>query len=83
MKMFQDYLTNLPSEVYSTTQFLRYYALPYIPDHAITSSFKELFDGRWHLNLKERMSNFIKNVQGKSANLPTLIRALSGVSLVD
>jgi hypothetical protein len=79
MKKFQNYLTSLPSQVYNTGQFLRYYALPYLPDPRTNPSFKEIYEGDWIKTLESRITSYINDPKLKNKQtMPTLIRALSG-----
>ncbi len=78
MKVFQQYLASLPPQIYNTTQFLRYYALPYIPDPKTHPSFKEIYHGDWVSQLEKRVTLYVNDPNIKQlSSVPTLIRALS------
>jgi hypothetical protein len=44
MEMFKHYLETKGADLCQDDHFLRYYALPYVPDPRQNPSFKELFE---------------------------------------
>lgn len=63
MNNFQSYLSQLPQQIYSSTQFLRYYALPYMPNPQHHPSFQELFQPEWRENLFKRLEVALDDVK--------------------
>ena len=59
MNAFRSYLENRGSQLSQTTEFLPFYALPYVPDPVTHPSFKELFEEHWSPDLQLRMERFI------------------------
>ena len=56
---FKRYLDNAGSELSKTSEFLAFYALPYIPNPMDHPSFKSLFTMDWVNQLKQKLKSFI------------------------
>jgi hypothetical protein len=56
---FKKYLDNAGSELSKTSEFLAFYALPYIPNPMDHPSFKSLFTMEWVNQLKQELKSFI------------------------
>ena len=60
MEYFKKYLENKEIELSKTTEFLAFYALPYIPNPKGHPSYEKLFKPEWVNDLKDQIQNFIK-----------------------
>lgn len=56
---FKNYLDNAGSELSKTSEFLAFYALPYIKNPMEHPSFKALFTMEWVNQLKQKFKGFI------------------------
>lgn len=71
MRVFKGYLETKGSALSQTTEFLPYYALPYIPDPISHPSFKPLFVSSWSFDLKNKVQDFLASTL-KSQEKPKL-----------
>ena len=60
MEDFKKYLEQKEIELSKTTEFLAYYALPYIPNPKGHPTYEKLFKPEWTNDLKEKLQNCIK-----------------------
>ncbi len=60
MEDFKKYLEQKEIELSKTTEFLAYYALPYIPNPKNHPTYEQLFRPEWTNDLKEQLQNCIK-----------------------
>ena len=60
MEDFKKYLEQKEIELSKTTEFLAYYALPYIPNPRGHPTYDQLFKPEWTNDLKEQLQNCIK-----------------------
>lgn len=60
-KEFKKFLDTKGAELSKTSEFLPYYALPYVPNPVDHPSFKQLFSTEWIDNLKEKLADFLGN----------------------
>ena len=76
MEQFKHYLENRGSSLCKSTQFLAYFALPYVPDPRKHPSFKELFEEKWIQDLESRLLQFLStSLTGKG--LPKLYQLVN------
>lgn len=59
MQVFKSYLETKGAALSQTTEFLPYYALPFIPDPTSHPSFKPLFASSWSSDLKKDLQVFL------------------------
>lgn len=59
MRAFKSYLETKGAALSQTTEFLPYYALPFIPDPTSHPSFKPLFASSWSSDLKNNLQAFL------------------------
>ncbi|XP_078616903.1 lisH domain-containing protein ARMC9-like isoform X1 [Branchiostoma floridae x Branchiostoma japonicum] len=71
MSAFKDYLETGGATLSQTTEFLPFYALPFVPNPRAHPSFKELFSESWVPDLKMRLEKFL-TLTLKSASQPRL-----------
>jgi hypothetical protein len=87
MNVFKQYLEKDGAELCkSNTQFLTFYALPYIPDPRNHPSFKQLFEKSWYELLEGKLSRFVvKHVRQPKATsrLEDVIKAVNNVNITD
>ncbi|KAM9316940.1 lisH domain-containing protein ARMC9 [Gastrophryne carolinensis] len=69
---FKTYLETSGAALSQTTEFLPFYALPFVPNPAVHPSFKELFQGSWAPELKSRLEKFL-SVTLKAGTTPRLL----------
>jgi LisH domain-containing protein ARMC9 len=60
-KEFKKFLDTKGSQLSKTSEFLPYYALPYVPNPIDHPSFKQLFSTEWIKNLKEKLLQYLSN----------------------
>jgi len=65
MATLKTYLSTRGSDLCKTTQFLSFYALPYVPDPTQHPSFKDLFREQWIEEIKERLLSFLDSALRK------------------
>lgn len=56
---FKAYLETKGAALSQTTEFLPFYALPFVPNPMAHPSFKELFQDSWTLDLRTRLEKFL------------------------
>ncbi|NXI83198.1 ARMC9 protein, partial [Rhipidura dahli] len=56
---FKAYLETKGAALSQTTEFLPFYALPFVPNPMVHPSFKELFQDSWTLDLRIRLKKFL------------------------
>lgn len=75
MQEFRTYLENKGSIHSQCTDFLAYYALPYVPKPNEHPIYQQLFKEPWKQSIISRLSNFIDNCTNENKKeLPKLIR---------
>uniref|UniRef100_A0A8D2KSW9 LisH domain-containing protein ARMC9 n=1 Tax=Varanus komodoensis TaxID=61221 RepID=A0A8D2KSW9_VARKO len=65
---FKTYLETKGAALSQTTEFLPFYALPFVPNPMIHPSFKELFQESWESDLKMRLEEFLSATLKASHN---------------
>ncbi|XP_074045770.1 lisH domain-containing protein ARMC9 [Macrotis lagotis] len=68
---FKAYLETKGAALSQTTEFLPFYALPFVPNPMVHPSFKELFQDSWTPELKMRLEMFLSSTL-KASNTPRL-----------
>jgi hypothetical protein len=63
------YLDTKGSELAQTTEFLQYYALPYVPNPLEHPSFKHIFTKEWLAELRSKLDAFLPSVFQNEGNL--------------
>ncbi|NWS96808.1 ARMC9 protein, partial [Mionectes macconnelli] len=56
---FKAYLETKGAALSQTPEFLRFYALPFVPNPMVHPSFKDLFQDSWTLDLRTRLEKFL------------------------
>ena len=56
---FKSFLDTKGQDLSKTSEFLAYYALPYIPNPTQHPSFQKLFTMEWVMDLKMKLKTFI------------------------
>ncbi|NXC01866.1 ARMC9 protein, partial [Orthonyx spaldingii] len=69
---FKAYLETKGAALSQTTEFLPFYALPFVPNPMIHPSFKELFQDSWTLDLRTRLEKFL-SLTVKARQTPRLL----------
>ncbi|XP_077058664.1 lisH domain-containing protein ARMC9 isoform X1 [Siphateles boraxobius] len=69
---FKQYLETRGAALSQTTEFLPFYALPFVPNPTVHPSFQELFQDSWIPELRERLEKFL-SVTLKASNKPRLL----------
>ncbi|XP_066477875.1 lisH domain-containing protein ARMC9 [Tiliqua scincoides] len=69
---FKTYLETKGAALSQTTEFLPFYALPFVPNPMIHPSFKELFQESWESDLKIRLEELLSATL-KASNSPRLL----------
>ncbi|XP_030430654.1 lisH domain-containing protein ARMC9 isoform X6 [Gopherus evgoodei] len=69
---FKTYLETKGAALSQTTEFLPFYALPFVPNPMVHPSFKELFQDSWMLELKARLEKFL-SLTLKASHAPRLL----------
>ncbi|NWX28205.1 ARMC9 protein, partial [Notiomystis cincta] len=69
---FKAYLETKGAALSQTTEFLPFYALPFVPNPMVHPSFKELFQDSWTLDLRTRLEKFL-SVTLKTRQTPRLL----------
>ncbi|KAI0215308.1 LisH domain-containing protein ARMC9 [Lamellibrachia satsuma] len=59
MANFKTYLETQGSSLSQTTEFLPFYALPFVPNPKVHPSYKELFSDKWAPELSDRLDKFL------------------------
>ncbi|KAL7867002.1 hypothetical protein AOLI_G00148160 [Acnodon oligacanthus] len=73
---FKHYLETRGAALSQTTEFLPFYALPFVPNPAAHPSFQELFQDSWAPDLRKRLEKLLSSILKASATprLLTLYR---------
>lgn len=79
MREFKNYLETRGATLSQTTEFLPYYALPFVPNPKGHPSYKELFTDSWIKDLEVRLEKFL-TLALKSTPQPRLFDIYRGVS---
>ncbi|XP_028443076.1 lisH domain-containing protein ARMC9 isoform X2 [Perca flavescens] len=74
---FKQYLETRGAALSQTTEFLPYYALPFVPNPTVHPSFKDLFQDSWIPQLKYKLEQFM-SVTLKPSNTPRLLNLYDG-----
>ncbi|KFO94093.1 LisH domain-containing protein ARMC9, partial [Buceros rhinoceros silvestris] len=69
---FKAYLETKGAALSQTTEFLPFYALPFVPSPMVHPSFKELFQDSWTLDLRTRLEEFL-SLTLKARQTPRLL----------
>ncbi|NXY45068.1 ARMC9 protein, partial [Ceuthmochares aereus] len=69
---FKAYLETKGAALSQTTEFLPFYALPFVPNPMVHPSFKELFQDSWTLDLRTRLEEFL-SLTLKARQTPRLL----------
>ncbi|KFV69623.1 LisH domain-containing protein ARMC9, partial [Dryobates pubescens] len=69
---FKAYLETKGAALSQTTEFLPFYALPFVPNPMVHPSFKELFQDSWTLDLRTRLEQFL-SLTLKARQTPRLL----------
>ncbi|XP_037065938.1 lisH domain-containing protein ARMC9 isoform X2 [Peromyscus leucopus] len=69
---FKTYLETKGAALSQTTEFLPFYALPFVPNPMVHPSFKELFQESWTPELKLKLEKFLALIF-KASNTPKLV----------
>ena len=82
MEDFKKYLEQKEIELSKTTEFLAYYALPYIPNPRGHPTYEQLFKPEWTNDLKEQLQNCIKfYLPSPSKKYPVLYDLATGKNI--
>uniref|UniRef100_A0A8C6Q567 LisH domain-containing protein ARMC9 n=1 Tax=Nothobranchius furzeri TaxID=105023 RepID=A0A8C6Q567_NOTFU len=71
ISLFKQYLETRGAALSQTTEFLPYYALPFVPNPTVHPSFKDLFQDSWIPQLKSKLEKFLLQSL-KSSKTPRL-----------
>uniref|UniRef100_A0A8C0LB04 LisH domain-containing protein ARMC9 n=1 Tax=Canis lupus dingo TaxID=286419 RepID=A0A8C0LB04_CANLU len=74
---FRTYLETKGAALSQTTEFLPFYALPFVPNPMVHPSFKELFQDSWTPELKLKLEKFLALIF-KASNTPKLLTLYVG-----
>lgn len=80
MQEFKNYLENRGATLSQTTEFLPFYALPFVPNPKAHPSYKELFTDTWMKDLEVRLEKFL-TLSLKSTPQPRLFELYRGSSV--
>ncbi|NXX38533.1 ARMC9 protein, partial [Tricholaema leucomelas] len=69
---FKAYLETKGAALSQATEFLPFYALPFVPNPMVHPSFKELFQDSWTLDLRTRLEQFL-SLTLKARQTPRLL----------
>uniref|UniRef100_A0A8C6S419 LisH domain-containing protein ARMC9 n=1 Tax=Neogobius melanostomus TaxID=47308 RepID=A0A8C6S419_9GOBI len=72
VSLFKQFLETRGTALSQSTEFLPYYALPFVPNPTVHPSFKNLFQDSWVPQLKNKLEQFVA-VSLKSPNTPRLL----------
>ncbi|CAI5685146.1 unnamed protein product [Oreochromis niloticus] len=72
VSFFKQYLETRGEALSQTTEFLPYYALPFVPNPTVHPSFKELFQDSWMPKLRDKLEQFLSVIL-KPSNSPRLM----------
>jgi len=71
VQYFKHYLETKGQRLAQTSEFLQFYALPYIQNPMHHPSFKDVFTREWIIELKSKLQSFLEQV-GSNEHLPVL-----------
>ncbi|XP_065530423.1 lisH domain-containing protein ARMC9 isoform X2 [Lathamus discolor] len=71
---FKGYLETKGAALSQTTEFLPFYALPFVPNPMVHPSFKELFQDSWTSDLRMRLEKFLSLTLKDTPRLLTLFK---------
>ncbi|KAJ3243426.1 LisH domain-containing protein armc9 [Chytriomyces hyalinus] len=80
MEAFKIFLETRGADLCKTTQFLSFYALPYVPDARQHPTFNEIFTERHVSELESRLIAFLGSAL-RSTHVPRILRILAGVDM--
>ncbi|XP_021252767.1 lisH domain-containing protein ARMC9 isoform X2 [Numida meleagris] len=72
---FKSYLETKGAALSCTTEFLPFYALPFVPNPVMHPSFNKLFEDSWMLDLRTRLEKFLR-LTLKASQTPRLLTLL-------
>ncbi|XP_067370792.1 lisH domain-containing protein ARMC9 isoform X2 [Channa argus] len=72
ISFFKQYLETRGAALSQTTEFLSYYALPFVPNPTVHPCFKSLFQDSWIPRMKDKLEQFL-SVTLKLSNSPRLL----------
>uniref|UniRef100_A0AAV2KV39 LisH domain-containing protein ARMC9 n=1 Tax=Knipowitschia caucasica TaxID=637954 RepID=A0AAV2KV39_KNICA len=72
INLFKQYLETRGAALSETTEFLPYYALPFVPKPTVHPSFKNLFQESWIPKLQQNLEQFL-TIALKPPNSPRLL----------
>ncbi|XP_035764149.1 lisH domain-containing protein ARMC9 isoform X2 [Neolamprologus brichardi] len=72
VSFFRQYLETRGEALSQTTEFLPYYALPFVPNPTVHPSFKQLFQDSWMPKLRDKLEQFLSVIL-KPSNSPRLM----------
>lgn len=75
LRRFKEFLDTHNADLSQSTEFLPFYALPYIPNPAEHPSFKHIFTVEWFQSLKKRLSDWLDR-QLCSQQMPLIVTSL-------
>ncbi|XP_030646980.1 lisH domain-containing protein ARMC9, partial [Chanos chanos] len=73
---FKHYLETRGATLSQTTEFLPYYALPFVPNPMVHPSFRDLFQDSWLSELKTKLEQFLSTML-KVSDTPRLLTLYS------
>ncbi|XP_064418261.1 lisH domain-containing protein ARMC9 [Latimeria chalumnae] len=73
---FRSYLETRGAALSQTTEFLPFYALPFVPNPTVHPSFRELFQDSWTPELKIRLEKFL-SLTLRASSTPRLLTLYS------
>ncbi|KAJ3128411.1 LisH domain-containing protein armc9 [Nowakowskiella sp. JEL0407] len=79
MEQFKNFLETRGSELCKTTQYLSFYALPYVPDPRTHPSFQEIFTKEWVEETEGRMQQLIST--SLQNNVPRILKFVNNPDL--
>jgi len=71
VQYFKHYLETKGQRLAQTSEFLQFYALPYIQNPMHHPSFKDVFTREWIIELKSKLQSFLEQI-GSNEHLPVL-----------
>uniref|UniRef100_A0A8B9FMW3 LisH domain-containing protein ARMC9 n=1 Tax=Amazona collaria TaxID=241587 RepID=A0A8B9FMW3_9PSIT len=74
ISQFKGYLETKGAALSQTTEFLPFYALPFVPNPMVHPSFKELFQDSWTSDLRTRLEKFLSLTLKDTPRLLTLYK---------
>ncbi|KAI8808509.1 hypothetical protein BJ742DRAFT_853574 [Cladochytrium replicatum] len=80
MDSFKAFLETRGADLCKTTQFLSFYALPYVPNPMDHPTFRDVFTDGWVMDVEDRLSHFLSSALKKNIR-PQLIQIVSQTDL--